>query len=180
MLYQQNTQRIEIIIRKDTIAMDATTDTDKVSSQDGGGADTPESQGGSSSRKKKLLLTNLTHALSTTKMVADLAVEYELGGLGYKTGDQAYQDRIQRQFESVKDTTNIASSVALGALYGSHGGWRGAFVGATLGLIKSVASTAFKYKGRDRDYTYKVFKENNSIEYVKSRANINLTTGRLR
>ena len=90
MLYQQNTQRIEIIIRKDTIAMDATTDTDKVSSQDGGGADTPESQGGTSSRKKKLLLTNLTHALSTTKMVADLAVEYEIGGLGYKTGDQAY------------------------------------------------------------------------------------------
>ena len=31
-----------------------------------------------------------------------------------------------------------------------------------------------------RDFNYKVFKENNAIEYQRARASISLTTGRLR
>jgi len=179
MLYQSGTQRIEIVIRKDVVPTDNTTDVDKVTSQNGAGAD--ENGGGDGvSDNEKLILTNVTHSLSTAKMLTDLGIEYQLGGFGYRTGDQAYQDAIQRKFEVVKDVTNVVSSTGLGALYGSKGGVIGAIVGASLGAIKSIGSTVVKYKGRDRDYTYKVFKEDNSIQYVRSRADINLTTGRLR
>ena len=68
----------------------------------------------------------------------------------------------------------------MGAVYGAWGGPIGAILGATFGAISSGASTAVKYLGREREFNYKVFKENNSIEYQRARASINLTTGRLR
>ena len=82
--------------------------------------------------------------------------------------------------EKVQDVTNIASSVAIGITYGSWGGPVGAAFGAAFGLITSGTSAVVKYAKRQRDFDYKVFKENNAIEYNKTRAGINLTTGRLR
>ena len=87
---------------------------------------------------------------------------------------------MERRFEIVQDATNFASSVAMGAAYGSAGGPYGAAIGAVLGAVSSGVSLAFKFAGRQRDFEYKVFKENNAIEYQRARASINLTTGRLR
>ena len=80
----------------------------------------------------------------------------------------------------MKDVTNIASSVGMGALYGSWGGPIGAVLGAAFGAVSSGVSTAVKYAGREREFNYKQFKENNAIEYQRARASISLTTGRLR
>ena len=68
----------------------------------------------------------------------------------------------------------------MGGVYGAWGGPIGSAIGAGLGAIQSGLSLAVKYAGREREFSYKVFKENNAIEYRRARASINLTTGRLR
>ena len=183
MLYQQGTQRIEIIVRKDgggsTQTAAKETPTDEI-----GGRETTwrTSVFGSENpnRIKRVIKTNTTHALAVTKQVVDLGIEYWVAGLGEKNGDQAYQDMVQRIFEIVKDVTNVASSIGMGALYGSWGGPIGTVLGAVFGAVSTGVSTAVKYAGRGREFNYKMFKENNAIEYKKARAGINLTTGRLR
>ena len=180
MLYQQGTQRIEIIVRKDSIGQDGAkeTETENVSSSDT--QNTTPTSGGLTARQKRIIKTNTTHALAVSKQVIDLGIEYYVSGIGQRNGDQALQDQINRKVEVVKDVTNLASSVAIGALYGSWGGPVGAVLGATFGAVSTGVSTAVKYASRERDFNYKVFKENNAIEYQRSRAGINLTTGRLR
>ena len=183
MLYQQGTQRIEIIVRKEG-GGGSVAGANETSSEDVGGKQTTwrTSVFGSENpqRIKRVIKTNTTHALAVSKQVMDLGIEYWISGLGYKNGDQAYQDNVQRRFERIKDTTNIASSIAMGAVYGSWGGPIGAVLGMAFGAISTGVSTASKYAGRQRDYDYKIFKEQNAIEYNRARAGINLTNGRLR
>ena len=181
MLYQQGTQRIEIIVRKDGGGgQDGAKETETENVSSSGTQNTTPTSGGLTARQKRIIKTNTTHALAVSKQVIDLGIEYYVSGIGQRNGDQALQDQINRKVETVKDVTNLASSVAIGALYGSWGGPVGAVLGATFGAISTGVSTAVKYASRERDFNYKVFKENNAIEYQRSRAGINLTTGRLR
>jgi hypothetical protein len=69
---------------------------------------------------------------------------------------------------------------AMGALSGVQGGPWGIAIGALAGAATSAISIGEKYLTRERDFNYKVFKENNAIEYQRARASISLTTGRLR
>ena len=183
-LYQQGTQRIEVIVRKDSGNLSNLGAREISTDEVGGGGKTTRSTNiyGSNNpqRNKRVIKTNTTHALALSKQLINLGTEFVISGLGNRRGDQAYQENISRQFEIVQDTTNFASSVAMGAVYGAWGGPIGAILGATFGAISSGASTAVKYLGREREFNYKVFKENNSIEYQRARASINLTTGRLR
>ena len=182
-LYQQGTKRIEVIVRKEgsggSQANAKEKDTEDVAGKETTwrtsvfGSENPQ-------RIKRVIKTNATHALAVTKQVVDLGLEYYISGIGQKNGDQALQEQITRKVEIVKDATNVASSIGMGALYGSWGGPIGAVLGATFAAISTGTSIAVKYKGRERDFDYKVFKENNAIEYQRSRAGINLTTGRLR
>ena len=184
MLYQQGTQRIEIVVRKEGAGSAETNAKEKETDEIGGGKETTwrTSVFGSenSNRIKRIIKTNTTHALAVSKQVIDLGIEYYVGGLGYKSGDQAYQDNVSRRVEIVKDTTNFASSVGMGLLYGSWGGPIGAVLGATFAAVSTGASLATKYKGREREYDYKIFKEQNAIQYNRARAGINETNGRLR
>ena len=181
MLYQQGTQRIEIIVRKDSSGgQDGAKETETENVSSSGTQNTTLTSGGLTARQKRIIKTNTTHALAVSKQVIDLGIEYVIGGLGQKYGDQALQENVERNVEMVKDVTNIASSIAMGALYGSWGGPVGAVLGATFGAISTGVSTAVKYANRERDFNYKVFKENNAIEYQRARASISLTTGRLR
>ncbi|MBQ2636359.1 MAG: hypothetical protein IJG09_06645 [Methanobrevibacter sp.] len=180
MLYQQGTQRIEIIVRKESTGQDGAkeNDTENVSSNDT--QNETQKSGGLTARQKRMIKTNTTHFLAVAKQVADLNIEYVVSGIGQRNGDQALQEQVSRKVEIVRDVTGISSSIAMGALHGSWGGPVGAVLGATLGAVSTGASIFAKYKGRERDYNYKVFKENNAIEYQRSRAGINLTNGRLR
>lgn len=184
MLYQQGTQRIEVIVKKESSVTASEKGAREIDVESvGGNAKTwRTSVFGSESpqRIRRVIKTNATHALAVTKQVADLGLEYVVSGLGEANGDQAYQQQVARKVEIVKDVTGFASSVAMGALYGAWGGPIGAVLGAGLGAVASGASILIKYKGREREYDYKVFKEQNAIEYQRSRANINITTGRLR
>lgn len=184
MLYQKGTQRIEVIVKKEGGADGGTNSKERSTDEVAGKGETTwrTSVFGSENpqRIKRVVKTNLTHAWAVTQQIAGLTLNYWIGGLGYQNGDQAMQDQISRKVEIVKDATGVASSVSMGALYGSWGGPIGAVAGALLGGISSAASLFVKYKGREREYNYKVFKENNAIEYQRARANINLTAGRLR
>jgi hypothetical protein len=184
MLYQQGTQRIEIIVRKEGGGTTETAARETPTDEIGGGRATTwrTSVFGSENpnRIKRVIKTNTTHSLAVSKQVIDLGIEYWVAGLGNKNGDQAMQEQVQRQVEVVKDVTNIASSIGMGALYGAWGGPIGAVLGALFGAVSSGVSTAVKYAGREREFNYKMFKENNAIEYQRARASINLTTGRLR
>lgn len=182
MLYQQGTQRIEIIVRKE--GGNTQTNAQEVQAEDVGGRETTwrTSVFGSENpnRIKRVIKTNTTHALAIAKQVTDLGIEYWISGIGNKYGDQSYQEQVSRQFEIVKDVGGFASSTAMGAVYGSWGGHIGAALGAIFGAISSATSIALKYKGKEREFNYKMFKENNAIEYQRARASINMTTGRLR
>lgn len=181
-LYQQGTQRIEIIVRKDTTGGEIgakETETDQVSSENAQN-DENQSQSRISSKTQRMILTNATHAAAVAKQAFNLTVDDYISRLGYQNGDSAYQQQVQRSFEVVKDTSNIASATIMGALYGSHGGFIGTVLGGVLGFATSGISTFFKYRGREEEFNYKTFKENNAIAYQRARAGINLTTGRLR
>ena len=180
MLYQNGTQRIEIIVRKDSSGQAGAKETDTENVSSSGTQNTTTTSGGLTARTKRIIKTNTTHGLAVAKQFTDLVTEYVIGGLGQRNGDQALQDQVSRNVEIVKDVTGFASSIAMGAVYGSWGGPAGAVLGATFGAISTGVSTAIKYASRERDFNYKVFKENNAIEYQRSRAGINLTTGRLR
>jgi hypothetical protein len=185
MLHQNGVQRIEVIVKKSggySLAGAKETDAESPTGQSGGEFSTAEAAQTSqmSAKTKRFIKTNVTHTLAVAKQVADLMLEYEIAGLANKYGDEAYQDSVQRSFEIIKDTGGLASSVAIGATYGSAGGPAGMLIGASLAAISTGFSLASKYKGRQRDYSYKLFKENNAIEYQRARASINMTTGRLR
>lgn len=178
MLYQQGTQRIEIIVRKDrtgSLKGAEETDTDNVSANQ-----TADSSGKRSSASARFLKVNISHGVAVAKQIANQSINFVVQGIGQRYGDEALQENVERRMEIVSDVTNFASSVGMGALYGSAGGFVGMAIGAALGAVSSLSSIAFKYAGRERDFDYKQFKENNAIEYKRARASINLTTGRLR
>lgn len=176
----QGSQRIEIIVRKDGGGGEKNnreTSTDSVGGKNETGT-TPSGLMGKNPRRT--MLVNATHLFAVSKQVGNSIINYWNGGLGYESGDEAYQDRVKRQIEIVQDYGNIATSTAMGAVYGAAGGPFGIIAGVTLGFVSSAVSNIFKYKSRQRDYDFKLFKENNAIEYQRARAKINLTTGRLR
>jgi hypothetical protein len=128
------------------------------------------------------------HGIAVAKHIANTGINFWVGGLGYENGDEAYQQRVGRQVEIVQDATNTATSIAMGAMAGAMAGSVvpgigtviGGIVGGVLSTANSAAGLISKYEGRKRDYNFKMFKENNAIEYKRARANLSLTTGRLR
>ena len=181
MLYQQGTQRIEVIVRKDAgVANKGANEkpADQVSESQPTSTSSVK-QADTYAQSKQFLRVNITHGLAVSKQLIGAGVNYAIQGIGDKYGDQALQEHISRTYEIFQDGTNFASS-AMGATYGAAGGPLGIALGTAFGLISATTSIAFKYAGRERDFNYKVFKENNAIEYNRARASINLTAGRLR
>jgi hypothetical protein len=176
-LYQQGTQKIEVVIRKES---DGISGLGEIEPENFSAANEEKEKRVRNSRRARLIKTNLTHGLAATHQVAGLLFNYSVGGIGDVSGDRAYQNRVQRTVEQVQDGTNIATSIVMGASYGSWGGVIGAAFGMLFGAATSITSMRVKYANRERDYDFKVFKENNAIEYNRARAGINLTTGRLR
>lgn len=179
MEYQQGERKIRVIVTKET---DFESSGDRKTADEATGR-TEAGNGNSDispSRRKRFIVTNVTHTIAVAKQVGDLALSYELSGIGYRTGDKALQQRVTREVERIKDVTNFASSVAIGATYGAAGGVLGSAIGAALGAVSSGVSIAVKYAGREREYDVQIFKENNAIEYNRARASMDLTNGRLR
>lgn len=103
------------------------------------------------------------------------------GQIANATGDTNYQAYARRQSEIKADVvnpiTNISNATISGALIGGP-------VGAIMGLVTSATSSIFslanKYEGRNTQYAIDVWKQNQSTNYNKARAGIDLTDGRTR
>ena len=187
MLYQQGTQRIEVVVRKESAGgIDNAVGAKEGSAESAGGSGKREgliaTLTGSTSiaRQNRVIKTNSTHLVAMTRQILFQQINWYATGIAIKTGDQALQENTMRQIEVVKDISGFASSVAMGALYGSWGGPIGTVLGATMAAITTATSTGLKYSERRREFNFKRFKQDNAIEYRRARANINLTTGRLR
>lgn len=185
-LYQQGTQKIEIIVRKDISGSDngakeVGAENVTASNAETSTAATSGKSGGTLSyRQARMLRVSTLHSWGVMKQVGETAINYYVSGLGDMYGDEALQARAERVVESVIDVGGFASSVGMGAASMSWAGPVGMIIGGSLGAISSAASIGSKYASRRREFNYKVFKENNAIEYQRARASINYTTGRLR
>lgn len=178
-------QKIEVIVRKeDTSAATAganDTSAEETTSGNSAGASGAGTSSGSDAESGKVNKRIIrTKVLSAGIAVARLGLNYYVGGIGYKNGDAAQQEAVQRNIELVEESAGILLSIGIGATYGVRGGAVGMIVGGAVAAATTGASLAVKYLGKYRDYNMKVFKEENAIEYRRARANLSLTSGRLR
>lgn len=185
MLTEKGTQRIEIIVRKTTDGGDtgakekdidtgAQNDTNKPNEQDSKG------NGKDASHSKSWWRVQSTHFLGVARQGLRYADQYYIAGISYATGDSALQSQIERKYELATDFASIAFSGAMGATYGATGGPIGAISASAMAMVQTTMSIASKYATRERDYDVNIYKQNNAIEYKRARAQISLTTGRLR
>ena len=135
MLYQQGTQRIEVIVKKDSNAIVGANQeqAENIGGQGGDGKKSVWSTltgSNDPNRQYRVAKTNMTHMVAMTKQVAFQTFTYYTSGIGMRSGDQALQEATARQLEIYKDVTGIASSVVMGAVYGSWGGPIGTIIGA--------------------------------------------------
>lgn len=188
MIYQQGTQRIEVIVRKEGSSA-SEVGSKVVSSESVGGTGGEGKKNGiwakltgstNPARQHRVIKTNATHFLAMLRQISFQGITFSLTGVGRKNGDQALQETYMREMEIAQDVTGFASSVAMGALYGSWGGPIGTVLGMSFAAVTTGASLGVKYSERRREYNFKRLKLDNAIEYQRARASINLTTGRLR
>ena len=175
MLLRQGTERIEVVVRKEGGVSVKGANEAAADEKTAGGEKDKENV-----KQKRFAKIVLNHALPSSKQLVSTAVDFWATGIGYKYGDQALQDRTQRVIEQARDVENTAISIAMGAAGFAWAGLPGIAFGAIAGAAQSLSSIAFRQARRERDFDFKVFKENSSVEYARARANINLTTGRLR
>lgn len=177
MLYSQG-GRVDIYIHKDR----------------GGGGNGTNTNGGKGNRtqtadkkvknpnwkRDRFIRVNASHAFAVGMQVTKQWTDYAVSWNGYKNGDQSLQQSTQRTVEILGDVSSFASSVGMGITYGAAGGPLGSAIGAALGAVSSISSIGIKYATRDKEQAIREFKLENGIAYKRARANINLTTGRLR
>lgn len=180
MIYQQNKQTLTVIVRGEgvstTESVDKTPSTSPKEEQDEVIATTSKSKGMS----KRVKMITATHAIAASVGVLSAGVNYYIGDIAGTTGDKNYAELVSRKVEMGKDVVDVAIATTMSAYYGSRGGWVAGVITAGIGFTTSVVSKTNKYLNREREYQIETFKMNNEINYARSRANINLTNGRLR
>lgn len=190
MTYTQGVQKIEVVVRKQidgaqaapagTKEAEAPASPQTENKGDGASGGAAEKETEPRRMSSRTVLTNVTHSIATARQIGNLALQYYTSGLADKHGDEAYQQMVERKIEIANDAASIGISTVMGIVYGSRGGPVGAAVGAVTMGGSATASVISKYATRRRDYNYKMFREENGIEYLRARASINLTAGRLR
>lgn len=169
--YVQGSSRVDVYVHKDG----------------GGGDNQPQGaktgDGGENKEKNYAFSRLLTggknlravsgHTASAMFNMAKSTVQYAHSFVGDQNGDKSLQEQIDRQTEVREDILGSMFSVGMATAQ-----W-GVF-GFVLGTVTKGTELALKYSKRQKEYNMKIFKEENGIQYLRARASINLTTGRLR
>ena len=180
-LYQQGNQKIEIIVRKQGGGdLGGSKGDRKKDPSESASNKSIDKEGKMRARQTRMIRVNASHAVAVAKQAIGYTIEYQVGGIGYENGDNANQAIVGREMEKFKDGSNLVTAVAIGATYGASGGPTGMVLGASWQLISQSSALIAKYSTRQREYNAKMFKQDHAIEYKKARAQLNLTTGRLR
>ena len=179
MYTQKGTQRIEVIVKGEGVFGDG-----EMSSSDARGRNNGSGERGKQQwaerRHDRILRQNAIHAVTTAIQIAKRGIHYTINGLSIQHGDKAMQEQVDRKMEIIEDAVSGIGGIVAGAMMGSFGGPIGVAVGIGIGLANAIANITFKYAEREREYNFKVFKQENAIEYKRARAGTNLTFGRLR
>ena len=181
MIYQQGKQTMTIIVRGEGVNI--TDSTEKRVDESPKEAQEEQQETTTKTKRKmshRVKMITITHAVATGISLANSATNYYIGDIAGTTGDKNYAELVQRKVEMGKDVLDVAVATTMSAYYGSRGGFWVGVATAAMGFTTAVTSKANKYLNRDREYHIETFKMDNEIEYNRSRANINLTTGRLR
>lgn len=184
MIYQQGKSTMTIIVRGEGVTATESDVKDDASvspkeKQEDKQASTTPTKKSSIFNKRKAFIT-ITHGVAVGVGIANAGINYMMGDIAGTTGDKNLADVTQRNVEQCKDVADVLVATTMSAWYGSRGGWVTGIITAAMGFTTAMTSKASKYLGRERDYKIETFKMNNEINYARSRANINLTTGRLR
>lgn len=183
MNYKQGYTRVEVVIRKEETAQqttDGATAEERTTNTESSGSNGGFSRLRGTSAKQRFIRVNISHTVGLLREFANSYFSYSIHKQGLQAGDTTLADTMNRKMEIFQDVGGTASHIAMGALYGSSGGVPGMILGATTASLSSAISLTFKYANRQLEYDFKMYKENTNVQYMKSRANINLTTGRLR
>lgn len=105
---------------------------------------------------------------------------YYISDIGRRNGDSNYQSMVNRQIEVASDSLSVVGGALSGAATGSMFGPVGAGIGLVLGVASSAISLGFKYNEREREYQHKLFQQNTSQAFNLARANYSAFTGRAR
>lgn len=173
--YTQYPENITVIVRKDGGTGTAPTQ------QQGAKENSPSGkQDEKNNNSFSLLLGKSNEPSATISHVGNFIVstikdyvQIENSFISARNGDKALQEQVDRRVEIITERANVMVSTITGFAAGGA-------VGAALALAGSAISLKKKYAGRQRNYDIQIFKENNNIQYMRARAGINLTTGRLR
>lgn len=187
MAIQNTHNKIDIYIHADIVTKRANTTNEKNpnpnNNSNGNGKNDGEGyfQLGSFKISKKRaghMAVNVSRAFrNITNQVTNSAI----GQLSYVTGDTNYQAIVQRNSEAKTDVINGVSNVALATASGLLiGGPVGAAFALAGTAIQQSMSYAYKYENRNIQNAISSWKENQSVNYNKARAGVDLTDGRTR
>lgn len=108
-------------------------------------------------------------------------INASVGQLGNITGDSNYQASLQRKNDIINDyassSFNVVSATISGAMIGGVVGGVAALITSGIGTTISLAN---KYESRNIENVLSAWKENQSVNYNKARAGVDLTDGRTR
>lgn len=186
-LYSQGTHKIEIVVRKDATTVGEAEGTKERTTDETGAKEIADAQGtggeqgeGNSRTDRRPAIVKVGHVIGTARHIASLGINYYIQGIGRQQGDNAYQDYVARRMEIFNDAASLGLSVVMGARFGAAGGPVAMASTAAFMFASQAASLMAKYANRERDFRYDLMKQEQGVAYQRSRAEINLTTGRLR
>lgn len=117
----------------------------------------------------------------TNNMAVNVIPNAVINQISNASCDTNYQAIARRQQEVKQDIANPLISITNATL---SGGMIMGPIGALTGLITSattsIVSLANKYEGRNVDNAINIWKQNQSVNYNKARAGVDLTDGRSR
>lgn len=172
--FVQGATRVEVIVRKDGGVSD---EKQPQGARTGNGGD---SGGATSKSSFNRLATGGKNRKAMTEFYAKMAfnnakkiIGFYTSTVGDRNGDKALQSIVDRQIEIADDTLN--SLLTIGITTAQFG-----LAGLAASSVAVGTSLVMKYATRKREYDVQIFKENQNIQYMRARAGINLTNGRLR
>lgn len=131
--------------------------------------------------EKRMLHNTQRIARFANNMAVNVIPNALIGQISNATGDTNYQALARRKQEYISDICNpimsIANSTASGMMIMGP-------IGALTGFLTSFGTTAIsmanKYESRNINYEIELWKQNQSLNYNKARASVDLTDGRTR
>lgn len=172
--FVQGATRVEVIVRKDDGVSD---EKQPQGARTGDGGD---SGGATSKSSFNRLVTGGKNKKAMADFYAQMAfnnakkiIGFYTSTAGDRNGDKALQSIVDRQIEIADDT--LSSLLTVGITTAKFG-----LVGLAVSSVATGAGLVMKYAARKHDYDVQIFKENQNIQYMRARAGINLTNGRLR